>query len=89
MQRGTFDGREPDIRYPTQWGYRIIGEDEQALREAVSSVLGELDHVLRPGNTSSGGRYRTLILELVVFSKEQRLAIFQGLRDHPSVKFLI
>ncbi len=89
MQKGTFDGREPEIGYPTPWGYRIIGEDEQALREAVSSVLGELDHVLRQGNTSKGGKYRTLILELVVFSREQRLAIFQGLRDHPSVRFLI
>ena len=89
MQKGTFDGREPEIRYPTNWGYRIIGEDETALREAVASVLGELDHVLRAGNTSRGGRYRTLILELVVFSKEQRLAIFNGLRDHPAVKFLI
>jgi putative lipoic acid-binding regulatory protein len=82
-------GREPEIHYPTAWAYRIIGEDEAALRQAVCEVVGELDHVLRPGQHSAQGRYRSLSLELVVFSKEQRDAIFRGLSEHPAVRWLL
>ena len=89
MIESTFGDREPEIRYPTTWGYRIIGEDEQALREAVSDVLGELDHELRIGNRSAKGKYLTLVLELVVTSHEQRRGIFRGLAEHPAVRMVI
>jgi putative lipoic acid-binding regulatory protein len=87
--KSSFGDREPEISYPTTWGYRIIGQDEAAMRQAVSEVLGELDHELRQGNRSAQGNYLTLILELVVTSREQRRAIFQGLAEHPAVRVVI
>lgn len=81
--------KKPEIRYPTAWGYRLIGEDEAAMRQAISEVLGELDHVLSRGQESAQGRYRSLSLELVVESQAQRDAIFRGLSEHPAVRWLI
>ncbi len=85
----TFGNREPQIHYPAIWAYRLIGEDEEAIRQAVVEVVGELDFELRPGNESAGGRYRSLSLELVVSSHEQRRAIFQGLAEHPDIRVVI
>ena len=85
----TFGNREPEIHYPTVWAYRLIGEDQEAIRRAVVEVVGELDFELRSGNESAGGRYRSLALELVVLSHEQRRAIFQGLAEHPDIRVVI
>lgn len=85
----TFEGREPEIHYPTVWAYRLIGEDEGAMRAAVIDVIGELDHELGVRNSSAGGRYLSLALELVVSSHEQRRAIFQGLAEHPAIRVVI
>ena len=85
----TFGDREPEIQYPTAWAYRLIGEDERSIRQAVIDVVGELDHELRPGNQSTTGRYLSLTLELVVSSREQRRAIFEGLAEHPAIRVVI
>ncbi len=87
--KSSFGDREPEVHYPIAWTYRLIGEDEQAMRQAVVDVVGELDHELRPANQSSGGRYLSLSLELVVTSHEQRRAIFSGLAEHHAIRVVI
>lgn len=85
----NFDDRKPEIAYPCPWTYRIIGLDEAHLRVAVVEVVGETPHTLRPGNTSNGGKYRSLNLELQVEDETHRLRIFQTLSTHPAIRFVI
>ena len=44
----------PDIEYPCNWEFRIIGADEAGLREAIAGIVGNQNHEIRPGHTQRG-----------------------------------
>jgi uncharacterized protein len=83
------DGRRPEIDYPCDWSYQVIGPDEQELRRAVAEVIGDAPHTLKSGNTSKGGKYLSLGLEVRVVDEQQRLRIFELLSAHAAVKFVL
>ncbi len=85
----SLDGRKPEIQYPSNWTYQVIGLDENELRRAVFEVLGDARHELKPGNASKGGKYVSLGLETQVVDEAHRLRIFQQLASHPSIRFVI
>ena len=35
---------KPEIQYPCLWEYKVIGEDEFAMRQAIAELLSELDY---------------------------------------------
>ena len=86
---GTFEGRKPEIEYPCLWSYRIVGTDEVQMRIAVLEVLGDLEHRVTTGLESSQGKYRSLQVEIVVRDEAQRLSIFEALKTHPEVRFVL
>ncbi len=83
------DGRKPQISYPCVWTYRIIGWDEPRLRAVVAEVIGRHEHRLQLARESSGGKYRTLQLELEVRDDAHRSEIFARISQHPDVRFVI
>ena len=88
MKRFPDDPR-PRIKYPSWWTYTVIGVDRSALERAIADVVEERSHKVSLSNTSSGGRYVSLTLELIVLSEAERRAIFESLRDHPVVSFVL
>jgi putative lipoic acid-binding regulatory protein len=83
------DGKKPVIEYPCAWTYQVIGLDEQELRAAVAEVIGDARHTLESGNSSKGGKYLSLGLEVHVVDEGHRLRIFQLLSAHPAIRFVI
>ncbi|MCE9594740.1 MAG: DUF493 domain-containing protein [Planctomycetes bacterium] len=83
------DGRRPEITYPCRWSYRVIGADEVRLRAAAEEVLGRTEHTLVLALQSSGGKYRSLELDVLVRDEAHRLAVFDALVKHPDVRFVI
>jgi putative lipoic acid-binding regulatory protein len=81
--------KQPIIDYPCVWPYKIIGQDEQLLKIAVANSIGDKKHQMSFTNISAGGKYRTLNLEVTVQSEEERLSIFQKLKNDRSVKFVL
>ncbi|HPF69043.1 MAG TPA: DUF493 domain-containing protein [Candidatus Krumholzibacteria bacterium] len=90
-------GQRPDIRYPTPWSFKVIGDDEAAVRRAVETTLAERLECgaaerpwdLSTSRTSRGGRYVSLLLSLTVVSEDERNALFAGLAGHPAVRIVI
>lgn len=83
------DDQHPEIDYPCRWTYRIIGSDEARMRAAVAEIVGATEHTLVEGLQSSGGKYRSLQLDLLVVDDAQRLAVFAALGKHPDVRFVL
>ena len=81
--------KRPKITYPCKWGYRIIGEDGEALKAAVTDILGERKYDLSFSNISRKGKYISLELTTVVETEEVRNRIFGALQAHPAVKVVI
>ncbi len=79
----------PEISYPCPWQYRLIGEDEAAMRAALEACLDGARYVLSPGLRSSGGRYLSLQVELIVASEEERLELYRLLAEHPHIRMVL
>ncbi|NLZ17692.1 MAG: DUF493 domain-containing protein [Desulfobulbaceae bacterium] len=79
----------PDIVYPCPWQYRLIGEDEAAMQAALAESIDLGRCVLSTGNRSSGGRYLSLQVELIVMSEEERLDLYRQLAAHPAIKMVL
>jgi hypothetical protein len=81
--------REPRIEYPCAWDYHVIGADEQALRIAVAGIVGNVEYMLSLAHVSAKGRYCSLHLTVEVPNEERRLEIFDELRRHADVRFVL
>ena len=79
----------PMIQYPCTWSYTIIGEGEEALRLAVSGVMGDRDHTVTPGHHSAAGRYCSLHVTLMVLDEEERLCLLAALQREAVVRFVL
>ena len=85
----THEKTEAEIDYPTSWEYRIVTSSEDVVRTHVLELLGDVEHTLVLGRRSSGGRYVSLHLTLVVQDEAQRLSIFEQLATHEAVRFVV
>ena len=78
-----------EIVYPCQWSYRVIGRDREGVRQAVELILGEREFLLYYSKASSGGKYHSWNIDLVVCDEEERNTLFVRLKDHPAVLMVI
>ncbi len=76
------------IDYPCPWDYQIIGSDEQRMRNAVA-LLVEGKYVLTLGNRSKKARYMSLHLTVEVQSEVERLRLFEALRKHDDITYVL
>lgn len=77
------------IVYPCQWSYRVIGRDREGVRGAVEGVLSGREFLLYYSKSSTGGKYHSWNIDLVVGDEEERNAIFAQLSNHPAVMMVI
>ncbi len=80
---------KPQIEYPTQWGFKIIGTDKEELLACIKEILKNKEHLCSFGNASSGGKFHSYNASCEVATKEERDEIFKAFQDHPSVKIVI
>ncbi len=95
------NNQKPTIEYPCQWGFKVIGNDEETVRAAISECLEECirgfaedqaeDRPVEFGDsrTSGGGKYVSVGLTVEVMSEVERNVIFRALADRPEVKMVL
>ncbi|MDP1993135.1 MAG: DUF493 domain-containing protein [Syntrophales bacterium] len=79
------NGCKPRIDYPCFWVYKVIGRDPEGLRCAIAEVMTGCEHTVTPSQSSKGGAYHCLNVEMTVESEPVRLGLYERLRRHPSV----
>ena len=80
---------KPEIEYPCTWIYKVIGEDTKLMRELIITACAPATVEISHSNSSSGGRYHSLNAVLEVENEEMRLQIYELLKSHPAVKFVL
>lgn len=83
------DAKKGGIVYPCQWSYRVIGRDREGVREAVEVVLGDREFLLYYARSSSGGKYHSWQIDLVVRDEGERNDLFARIKGHPAVTLVI
>ena len=82
-------GCKPEINYPCHWQFRLIGEERAAMVEAITTLTGIPADGIAEANVSSGGRYLSLKIELVVHDDDERLACYRLLAAHPAIRMVL
>jgi putative lipoic acid-binding regulatory protein len=80
---------KPTIEYPTQWGFKIIGRDKEALHKAIKEVMGDKEHLCHPGNSSKTGKFHTYNATCTVDTEAERDRLFKAFSDHDDVEMVI
>ena len=83
------ENKKPQIEYPCNWSYKIIGKSVEEMINAVEEVVVGLEYDLTPSNISRKGKYFSLNISVVVPSEIVRDLIFQKLSAHPAINFVI
>ncbi len=80
---------KPEIEYPCEWGYKLIGTDIAALQAVIFDIVGERPYTTKGGNSSSKGKFHSLNMSCMVESQEDRDKIFKAFSDHKDIKMVI
>ena len=80
---------KPKIEYPCPWQYRLIGEDADAMRKALSSAVDVGRCIVSEKNRSASGKYVSMEVELIVQNEEERQALYQFLAEHPAIRMVL
>ena len=80
---------ELKILYPHPWTYVVIGVDETAVRAAIDDVLQARAYEVEFSKKSSGGKYVSLRVMMVVNDEDDRGRIYRSLNDHPATKIVL
>ena len=80
---------KPEIDYPCQWVYKVIGEDTRTLKELILTACAPATVDITHSHSSSKGKYHSLNVSLVVENEEMRLQIYELLKNHPAVKIVL
>jgi uncharacterized protein len=81
--------QKPEITYPCSWGYRVIGTEAAPMKNAIESVVASKKYKLKDSNKSSGGKYISMALSLIVDSEEERLSIYESLKASDEIKMVL
>tara|TARA_Y100000589_G_scaffold287866_1_gene288914 strand:- start:103 stop:366 length:264 start_codon:yes stop_codon:yes gene_type:complete len=84
-----FEGEQLDLEYPCHWEYRVIGADLPTLERAVQSVMADKPYTCKPGNTSEGGRWCTLVVSLEVVDEGERVGLYRALQARDDIKIVL
>lgn len=79
----------PEIKYPCEWDYKIIGTDVAKILEAIEEASCGLVYDVTPSNISRNGKYFSLNLRLTVPNETIRDIIYQKLDNKSFIKFVI
>lgn len=82
------DGK-PVVAYPCEWTYKVIGTDADLMRRAVAAVISPATCVITPSKTSSGGKYVSLNVDVVVGDEQERDRYFNALRQHAHIRLVM
>lgn len=77
------------IEYPCSWDYKVIGEDPTLVKDAVHRACAPQTPKITYSHTSSGGKYHSFSASVVVEDEEQRLAIFEALKQASAIKMVL
>jgi putative lipoic acid-binding regulatory protein len=83
------NSKKPNIEYPCDWDYKVIGTDVDEMIKAIELITKGMDYKISPSNVRSRGNYFSLNLTVFVTSEIIRDIIFVKLESNEFVKMVL
>lgn len=83
------DNKKPNIEYPCNWDYKIIGTDVDEIIKAIELIADGMEYEISSSKVSSNGNYFSLNLKVFVTSEVIRDIIFSKLVTNEFVKMVL
>ena len=80
---------KPEINYPTEWGFKVIGKDKDKVEQAIKEVMGEKAHSCTFSNSSKKGNFHSFSATCQVESEEERDALYKEFSKHHDVHYVL
>lgn len=84
----TIEGK-PDITYPCQWTFKIIGTRSDIIRRLTEECLKGKKYSLSASNKSSSGKYVSMSLKTEVKDESSRDLIYTYFKGQPDIKMVL
>lgn len=81
--------QELKLNYPCHWEYKTILEAHHDIKEIVKSVLDKREHSIKKSQNSKKGKYSSYTVKTLVHSDDDRKIVFEELKKHKSIKFVL
>ncbi len=75
----------PELNYPCDWIYKVIGKDVDKLISAIERASLKLNYEVTPSNVSKNENYFSLNFKITVPSEAARDIIYQELNNNKDV----
>lgn len=83
------EGKKLELEYPLSWQYKIVGMNESEMHAKTVHILKEKPFSLTPSKKSSSGKFVSLTLEVIVYSDDERVYIFEELQKAECIKYVL
>ncbi len=81
--------RAPEIQYPCEWVYTIIGKDPESMKEAADRAITPGSYKADESRVSRSGKYTSMKIRCTVRNEQERKGYFNALQSSSSIRFIL
>ncbi len=82
-------GKKLELNYPCKWEYRLVGKNEDEIRDVAVRFAKEKPYTLNTSNKSSSGKFVSVIFEVLVFNEDERIYFFEELKKQKEILYVL
>jgi putative lipoic acid-binding regulatory protein len=83
------NSNRPEIQYPTNWQYKVIGTDLDEMISAIEETARNLKYEITPSNISENSKYYSVNFSVVVTSEVEKDLIYKKLTTYEHIKIVM
>jgi len=80
---------KPEINYPCQWSFTVIGRDKDKVEGAIKDILQDKEHSCKFSKSSKNGKFNSYSAKCQVDSQEQRDEIYKTFSKHSDIDYVM
>jgi putative lipoic acid-binding regulatory protein len=78
-----------ELDYPCDWQYKVVGHNQELIECAMKKIFDKREYKLKLSNVSSKGKFKSFSLNLLVHNEDDRVEIYNQLKDHDDIKYVL
>lgn len=78
-----------ELNYPCNWKYKLVTLSKEDAEQGVKEVITQREFTLESSKASSKGKFVSFNLEILVHNDDDRVSIYELLRQHKLIKMVL